>query len=110
MFFKMHSKEIIDLAKQKERRKVLQKDCGRTQFIQIYSTVYDQQQLQSKEMQDGPQTSTLQNRKIQNWSRSFASQKSQKTNFLEKTENILHPKGFQCNDKTAPQPKRPEIF
>ncbi len=45
-------------------KKVLQKDCGRTQFIQIYSTAYDQQQLQSKEMQERPQTSTLQNRKF----------------------------------------------
>ena len=108
MFFKMHSKELIDLAKQKSAEgKSNNKNCRRTEVIESYSTVYDQQQLQSKEMQDWAQTSTREIRKLQNWSRNFASKKSQKTSFLSKTGKNLQHKGFQCNDKTPPQPKWP---
>ena len=47
-----------------------------SECIESYSTVHDQQQLQSKEKHDRSQPSTCEIRKTQKWSRNFASQKS----------------------------------
>ena len=65
MFFEMHSKEKIDLVKQKPAEKEsVAEDCRKNEFMQTCSTVHDKRQLKSKEMQDRSQTSNLQNRKI----------------------------------------------
>ena len=56
-----------------------------SECIESYSTVHDQQQLQSKEKHDRSQPSTCEIRKTQKWSRNFASQKSQTTNFHSTT-------------------------
>ena len=74
-FLKIHSKKII-------AEKLSLSKTTVEYMIQTTTT--------SKEMQDRAQTSTREIRKIQIWSRNLAPQKSQKTNFLSKTEKISH--------------------